>query len=802
MRFSLRQLRRYLSTSLSAQQLIEAITDVGLEVEEVIDLGMISGKVIVGQLTKIEPIEGADKIRMTEVNVGGAAPLRIICGAMNISVGDKVPVAQFGMVFPDGSELKPKKIRGIEGQGMLCSARELGVAEDAEGIWLLPADTPIGDPYDALVTIKITANRPDALSMIGIARDLAARTKGDLRLPDATFPEGSGRADARARVTVEARADCPRYAARVIEGVRVGPSPAWLRHALEAAGKRPINNIVDVTNFVMLETGHPLHAFDLDRITDRHVVVRLAGEGEELETLDGQIAKLAPTDLLIADPKRGIALAGVMGGANSEIGESTTNILLESAYFRPTTIRKTARRLEKNTDASYRFERGMDPQKLSFALQRAAALIAELGGGSLLKGTIDVVADLPPQPRIILRLARVSAMLACEISGREIAEILTALGFVVLRSDPGELLVEVPSHRPDVSIEEDLIEEVARIAGYDRIPEVLPRLSAEAKSPSPVERLVERIRDAFVELGFCEAINFSFVAEGANALFGAADERQVRVRNPLHAEQGVMRRSLIPSLLANLVHNSNHGVTDVRLFEIAHTYEWETDAASAARPPRDLKPVAIETMRACALLSGGGKPNWRESEHDADFFDIKGTAEAIVARLGVSRVAIEPLRDTPWLHPGRAATLLVKGEPVMRFGEVHPAVAKELGLRRRACVLDIALGTALAEAVKQPTYSELPKFPPSPRDLAIVVDKAATAQEIERTIRKAGQPTLASLALFDVYEAAQIGEGKRSLAYSLTFRAADRTLQDNEVAATMDAIAKALRERHGAVVRD
>lgn len=802
MRFSLRQLRRYLSTNLPPQQLIDAITDVGLEVEDVIDLGMISGKLIVGELTRIEAIEGADKIRMTEVNVGAAAPLRIVCGAMNISVGDKVPVALFGMVFRDGTELKPRKIRGIEGQGMLCSAKELGVAEDAAGIWILPADTPVGEPYDALVTIKITANRPDALSLIGIARDLAARTKGELRLPDVSHPEGASRAESRARVTIEARADCPRYAARVIEGVTVGPSPAWLRHALEAAGKRPINNIVDVTNFVMLETGHPLHAFDLDKVADRHVVVRLAGEGEELETLDGQVAKLAPTDLLIADPKRGIALAGVMGGANSEIGPGTTNVLLESAYFRPTTIRRTARRLEKQTDASYRFERGMDPQKLAFALHRAAALIAQLGGGTLLKGTIDVVADLPPQPRIVLRIARVQGMLACGISGREIAEILAALGFEVLRSDPGELLVEVPSHRPDVSIEEDLIEEVARIAGYDRIPEALPSLPATAKFPAPVERLVERIRDSFVELGYCEAINFSFVAEGANALFGAADGRQVRVRNPLHADQGVMRRSLIPSLLSNLVHNTNHGVSDVRLFEIAHTYEWESDAAGGERAPRDLKPVAVETMRASALLSGGGKPNWREAERDADFFDIKGTAEAIVARLGVSRVAIEPLRDAPWLHPGRAATLLVKGEPVMRFGEVHPAVARELGLRRRACVLDIALGSTLADAIKEPAYSELPKFPPSPRDLAIVVDKSVTAQELERTIRKAGQPTLAGLTLFDVYEGAQVGEGKRSLAYALTFRAGDRTLQDTEVAASMAAIAKALADRHGATVRE
>lgn len=801
MRFSLRLLKKYLATEVPAEQLLEAITDVGLEVEEVIDLGMLSGKLLVGEIMQIDAIEGADKIRMTHINVGAAERMKIVCGAMNIEVGHKVPVALFGMTFPNGEVLKPRKIRGLESQGMLCSAKELGVAEDADGIWLLPEDTPVGEPFDALVTIKITPNRPDALSLVGIARDLAARTGGELLYPDTTVPESANRAESRAKVTLEAKVDCPRYTARVIEDVKIGPSPRWLQHVLEAAGKRPINNIVDITNFVMLELGHPLHAFDMDLLADQHVVVRLAREGETLETLDGETAKLKPTDLLICDVKRGVALAGVMGGANSEIAAGTTNVFLESAYFRPSTIRKTARHLDKNTDASYRFERGMDPRRLTAALNRAAQLMAKYAGGTVLKGIIDAVGAIPEPAKITLRISRVKEMLSYELTGREIADVLTTLGFEILRSDPDELLVEAPTNRPDVSIEEDLIEEIARIAGYDRIPDLLPLLPAQWKEAAPAAVLRDRSRETLVELGFCEALNFSFTSEGANALAGLADGRQVRVKNPLTADQAVMRRSLVPSLLQNLVHNVDHGVGDVRLFEIGSTYAWRDETPDAPRDQRDLTTPAVEIPMACALLSGGGKANWRDGARDYDFFDIKGIAEALLASLGVTRTVIERLENVPFLHPGRAAGILVKGEPILRFGEVHPAVAKELGLKKRAFVLELTLHQVLLESAKAPSYTELPKFPISQRDLALVVDRGTSAQDLERTIRKAGKELLAGVALFDVYEGAQLGEGKKSLAYSLTFRAADRTLQDNEVTSAIDAIVKLLGEKHAASVR-
>lgn len=800
MRFSLRHLLQYLDTKLPAAKLLEAITDVGLEVEETVDLGLLSGNLVVGEILAVDPVEGADKIRLATVRTDAAEPQKIVCGAPNIAPGQRVPVAKFGMTFPDGMVLKPRKIRGLESQGMLCSARELGVAEDADGIWILPSDAPVGEPWDALVTIKITPNRPDALSLVGVARDLAAKTGGKLRLPTFTVPEAAEKAETRARVTIEAKKDCPRYTARVVTGVKIGPSPRWLQVLLESAGLRPISNVVDVTNYVMLELGQPLHAFDLDRLEESRIVVRLAREGESMETLDGKTAALAPSDLLICDGKKPVALAGVMGGANSEISEGTQNVLIESAYFRPTTIRRTARRLDKQTDASYRFERGIDPKGCAIAAGRAAQLLAEIAGGTVLKGIVEAVGDIPEAPRIALRIARVEEMLGFELTGRKISETLVALGFEIYSGDETTLHVQTPSHRVDVSIEEDLIEEIARLHGYDKIPAELPRVLAKPALPEPRERLADAVCDAMVAAGFAQAINYSFVSEGANALVGAADALQVRVKNPLVQEQAVMRRSLLPSLLQNAIHNLNHGVEDVRLFEIGCTYRWPAET-EAAFDEKDQRPSAIETPMLGAVLCGGGKPNWREADRAYDFFDMKGVAEALAASLGLSRTVIEAVTDCPWLHPGRAAALLVKGERVLTFGELHPAIAKELDLKKRLLYLEMPMDARLAEHAAAPRYSELPKFPASQRDLALVLDRSVSALDIERTIRKAGKEILQGVALFDVYEGSQVPAGKRSLAFSLTFRAPDRTLQDAEVSAAMEAVLAAVAEKHGAAVR-
>ncbi|MDX2177036.1 MAG: phenylalanine--tRNA ligase subunit beta [Candidatus Sumerlaeia bacterium] len=801
MRFSLRLLRKYLDTTASNEALIDAITDAGLEVEETLDLGMLSKKVVVGRIDDIEAIPDAEKIRMTTVDTGGPRPLRIVCGAKNIEVGDKVPVALFGMRFPNGEELKPRKIRGLESEGMLCSAVELGVSDDAAGIWILPQDAPVGEPWDVLVTIKVTPNRPDALSLVGLARDLAAKSGGKLRVPAPVLEESAVRTEAKVKVTVEAKADCPRYTARLVEDVAVGHSPRWMQVALESAGMRPINNVVDVTNFVLHELGHPLHGFDCEQLAQRHIVVRLAKPGERITTLDGKEAQLATTDLLICDAEKPVALAGVMGGGNSEVGPSTRNVLIESAYFRPSTIRRTAKRLEKSTEASYRFERGTDARRLTLALNRAAQLLAELAGGKVAKGIVDVVGDVPEQPRLTLRLARVAQCLGLELSGREVADILRSLDYEITRGDKDELSVVVPTHRVDVSVEEDLIEDLARIIGYDRIPERLPALAPKTRTSRPVPALRRALRDAFETLGFCEALNFSFGTEAANATVGLADGLQVRVRNPLTADQAVMRRSLVPSLLQNLSHNLNHGVGDVRLFEIAETFAWASAEPRTDLPKDTLEPATDERVSCVALLCGGGRASWRSGPAEYDFFDAKGAAEAILARLGIARLVVERAADVPWLHPGRAARFLVKGQPVLLFGELHPALAKELDLKKRAYLMEIAVTAELAALCTAPAFTEIPRFPAAQRDLALLVDRAVPALELERTIRKAGKELLQSVTLFDMYEGKQVAEGKRSLAFSLVFRAPDRTLQDAEVASAMEAVRSLLEEKHGAALR-
>lgn len=807
MRLSLRWLKNYLHTDLPVAKLLDAITACGLEVEERIDLGLLSGKLVVGELLNVEPIPGAEKIRLTAVQADEGQPLQIVCGAQNIKAGQKVPVARFGMTFPDGMVLKPRKIMGIEGQGMLCSARELGVAEDAEGIWILPEDVEVGAPYDALVEISITPNRPDALSIVGVARDLAAKIsamkgfKASLKMPDLTVHESSTeKVESFARISVTAKEDCPRYTARVIRDVKVGPSQLWMQVALQSAGLRPINNIVDVTNYVMLELGHPLHAFDLDRLAGQQIIVRHANAGEAMQTLDGTELKLQATDLVIADAQKAVALAGIMGGANSEISEGTTNILLESAYFRPQTVRATSKRLDKSTDASYRFERGTDARRLTASLNRAAQLIAETGGGTICRGVLDVVGALPEKGSIKVRVSRLNHILGLDLTATNITEVLTPLGFEVLRSDGEEMHVTVPSHRVDVGIEADIIEEIARIVGYDRIAEVPLTLPSAYHPPTRIDATRAALADAAVAQGLCQAVNFSFISEAEDALAGGGPGELIRVRNPITSDQGVMRRSMLPGLLRNVVHNFNQSLDEVALFELGHTYSF-AEGADAKRAEKDLKPVAQETPYFAAVLAGGGKRNWREAEHELDFFHIKGLAEYFLATLGLQKYLTESVDDIAWLHPGRAARFLVKGRTIVTFGEVHPSITRKLDIRKRVCYLEIPLEAASEELSGEIKAKDVPKYPAVTRDIALIVDRAARSMDLERTIRKAGKELLAGVKLFDVYEGDKVEAGKKSLAFSLTYRAPDRTLKDQEVIDRHGEVVAALKKENDAVMR-
>lgn len=804
MLFNWRWLKDYLKTDLSYSELLEAITMCGHEVEQEIDLGMGSGRIVFGEILTLAKHPDADSLSLCTVKGDQPEPYQIVCGAQNIAVGQRVPLALVDAELPGGFKLKPTKIRGVDSQGMMCSAKELGMGDDHEGIWIQPENSPVGEPFDALIEIKITPNRPDALSLVGLARDLAVKVKGKLTLPEVKFSELEEKVESKARVTVEAKADCPRYTARVIRNVKVQQSPLWLRRRLESAGLRPINNIVDVTNYVMLEFGHPLHAFDLKTLNNSQVVVRNARPGEEITLLDNTVAKLEQGDLVIADDEKAIALAGIMGGANTEIKDSTTDVLLEAAYFNPSTIRRTAKRLGKSTDASYRFERGADYEKLLTALHRAAQLIAEFSGGQIYKGHIDVLGKLPTREPIVLSLAKLNTLLGLKLTGREVSDILSKLGFEITNATEGVMSVIAPSHRPDVHGTADLAEEVARIHGFEKIPTIVPPMSNRAEIETPLQKLQTLLENELTSLGFNQAINFSFVSAEDNKAAGFKDDGlEVKVLNPLVSEHSVMRRSLVTSLLHSVQHNLNQSASDVRLFEIGRTYEWKDETPFDPPASHSLEQHTTERITLCAALSGTVSGNWHTTPRAYDFYDIKALGEAVINALGLKKTVLEAMTDHPFYHPGRAAALLKKGQRVLWFGELHPAFARKLNVKKRVFLLECPLEGALLEAVEVPQYKEIPRTPAGKRDLAVVVAQEVTAMQLERTIKSAAGQLLDSIDVFDVYVGDKIPAGTKSLAFALSFRDPnpEATLKDDQVNAAVEAIVSQLEKKHGAKLR-
>ncbi len=838
MRVSLRWLRQYVPLDMPLAQIVETLTMLGLEVESVVDLGWDSKRLVICEILDVRPHPDAEKLVLCTVMADEAKPLEVVCGAKNMKAGDRVVLAKVGAklppssAHPEGIEMKPARIRGIVSNGMLCSGIEMGYNDDTSGIMILAPNAPVAEPFDALLEIKVTPNRPDCLSVIGVARELAAATRKKLTVPAPVLNEIEERADSAVRIQVPAREQCPRYTARVVRGVKIGPSPLWLQRAVESAGLRAINNVVDVTNYVMLEMNQPLHAFDLEKISQRRIIVRLAEQDEPMQTLDGQEMKLAASDLVIADAKGPVALAGVMGGLQSEISPETSTVLIESAYFNPPTIRRTSKRLDKSTDSSYRFERGTDPRRLLLALDRAAELIQQTAGGEILKGAIDVLGPIPEPKPVWISVERLNQQLDMRLSGRDIADTLIALGFEILRTDPERLQVGIPSHRVDISLEADLVEEVARLIGYGKIPPSLPSTVANAHLPAPLAALRDQLAECMVGAGYNQTINYSFIAEEDLQRLELPADRLIRLRNPLSKDQSVMRTSLLPGILANVVRNQNFGVLDIRLFEIGRIYlapnaPGAADAKAAAESPAPseaqaparagleaegvtsvvapagLPPAAQEDTYLMAALSGGGKTAWNEPPQEADFFDIKGVAEMLLSALGLEKAQIETIRDVSWLHPGRAAALVLDGRRVCWFGEVHPEIARRLDLRRRLYLLEMPLDplTAGQAARSEVRFRELAKFPAMERDLALVVGRDAAALDIERVMRAQARDLLESIRLFDLYEGANIPPDKKSLAYSLVFRRADRTLTEDEVNAALERILKALADRFGAALR-
>jgi phenylalanyl-tRNA synthetase beta chain len=788
MRISLQWLSEYVGLPVE-EELARRLTAVGFEVEAIERTGRGLEGVVAARILSSEKHPNAEKLSVTRVDAGGDAPLQIVCGAKNYAVGDVVPLATVGATLPGGTRIEKAKLRGVESSGMLCSARELGLAEDASGLLLLDRAVAPGTPIaralgieDTLLEVNVTPNRPDALSHVGIAREVAAFLGERVRMPSPRLAESGGPASDAVKVRIEAPEKCARYAARVVEGVRIGPSPAWLARRLEACGVRSISNVVDATNFVLLELGHPLHAFDLDRVAGHEIVVRTARPGERITTLDGKERALDPDDLLIADRDRGSALAGVMGGGDSEISAGTTRVLLESAWFQPSGVRRTSRRHGLKTEASYRFERGADPGMVIPALDRCAGLIAELAGGTVRPGVVDAHPREVVSADVRLRWSVPGRILGMGVPRDEVRAILERLGFAVRASDDEGATFAVPSWRVDVSLEEDLVEEIVRTKGYDAIPETLPA-NAVATPAEPAEaQALSRVRAALEGSGFSEAVNFSFVAERDLASLAPRGAAAIALRNPISADLAVMRTSLVPSLLRNAALNRRQRVEDVRLYEIARVY---LPLAAPGDAP------AAEPLEIAGVLAGRRSPaSWAEPAEALDFYDAKAAVEAVLVALGVeARFSAEG--GGGWLHPRVSAVVRAPGGAALgEVGELHPRAADAFDLPRGVLAFRLSADALLAAARLVPRYAPIPRFPAVLRDLAVVVADAVQAEAVLEAVR--AEPLVEDATLFDVYRGPPIPPGKKNLALALRYRAPDRTLTDAEADAAHQRIVERL----------
>jgi phenylalanyl-tRNA synthetase beta chain len=798
MRISYQWLSQYVDVP-APEELARRLTAVGLEVEAIERMGQGLEGVFAARIVASEPHPNAEKLSVTRVDAGAGEPLQVVCGAKNYQVGDVVPLARVGASLPGGLHIQKAKLRGVESFGMLCSAKELGLDADASGLLILPRDVAPGTPIakvlgldDALLEVNVTPNRPDALSHVGLAREVAAILGGPLRPPAPKLVEQGAPAAEAVRVRIEAPVKCARDAARVIEGVKIGPSPGWLARRLESCGVRSISNVVDATNFVLLELGHPLHAFDLDRVAGHEIVVRTARPGERITTLDGKERALEPDDLLIADRDRGSALGGVMGGGDSEISGATTRVLLESAWFEASGVRRTSKRHQLRTEASLRFERGADPGAVIPALDRCAALIAELAGGTVRPGIVDAHPRDAKQPEVTLRWARPGEVLGTPVSRETARRILHGLGFHEWSADDAGAVFGVPTWRMDVSREEDLVEEIVRMQGYDGIPETLPGLAAAETPAVPAdEAALARAREALESAGFSEAVNFSFVAPADLAAFDPAS-RPIALANPITAELAVMRTSLVPSLLRNVSFNLRSGAEGGRLYEIARTYSThETSKSRSAQAT-----PALEPARLAAVAFGRNHPHhWSGPDSPLDFFDVKGALEGLLEALGCGPASFRGAgRELAWLHPRSACVVELGGARVAALGELHPRVAAAFDLPRGVLALEADLDALLASARLVREVRPVSRFPAVTRDIAMLVDEAVPAGEVQRVLDEAAKDGLVEeTTLYDDFRGGALPRGKKNLAVYVRWRALDRTLTDEEADALRARIVERLR---------
>lgn len=804
MKVTLNWLKQYVDFNWSPEETVERLTMLGLEVEGVHKTGGEFEGVVVAQILTRDPVPGSDKLSVCKVN-DGKQERTIICGAQNHKPGDKVPLIlpNFALPMKPGDQepfvIKERKVFGITSQGMMCSPQELGLPDKVDGLLILPAEARIGQPFaeylgrsgsDVVFDLEVTPNRPDLNSVIGIAREIAAVAATSLKIPDAKIKESGANVRDLVSVRIDDAELCPRYTARVIKGVKIGPSPEWLKSALEKTGVRSINNVVDVTNFVMLETGQPLHAFDYHLISKAGdgkpaIVVRRATDKEKFKTLDGVERALTPENLLIADEQRGIALAGVMGGANTEIADSTKDVLIESAYFAPTNIRRTGKALGLRSESSYRFERGADVGICDYASRRAAQLILETAGGELAAGVVDVYPAPVKAKELSLHFQKTTALLGIPISHAVQISHLTSLGLTVSHQAPGVCTFGIPTFRVDLKREADLIEEVGRLYGIEKIPATPPRHAIGTNAFDAVYDQVAEIRRILTGAGLNEAQGQTLVAHEE---CGAKPEEQVPLANPLSSDMDVLRPSLLPGLIHSLQHNVSRKNYDVALFEVGRVFISGKEESRVS--------VAITGKRAPLFWSG--------SERDAkfDIFDLKGIVEEFLEQFGLRGVVFARRTEaTPQFL--ESATVSLGGRvPLGELGQLSPVLAKKHDLRDAVFLAELNLDQLLARRNPGKSFKPLPQFPAIRRDAAILVPEATTHDAVLQVVRQSRAANLESVELFDVFRGRNVPEGQKSLAYAFTYRSAEKTLTDAEVNASHGKIIEAFKAQLKATVRE
>ena len=796
MKFHFEQLKKYVDHGESVESLGQLLNSLGLEVEDVVTLTKDLSGLVVGEVLEKVPHPNADRLTLCQVAVGTETPQQIVCGATNHEVGSKVVVALPGQTLPGDFTIEEREIRGVASAGMMCSMRELGLGEDHEGIILLPEEAEVGSspkPYLTQIDLSVTPNRPDCLGWIGIAREVALATGKDLRIPDSSIESKS---DDTVPIVLDDPAGCARYLGRIVRGVKIGPSPKWLQDALKGVDLNPINNVVDITNFVLMETGQPLHAFDLAKLSGPAIHARKARAGEKFLALNDEEYELEDHQLVIADEEKVVALAGVMGGANSEVSETTTDLLIECAYFDPSRIRLSAKTSGLSSDSSFRFERGVDPYGLERVIDRCVSLILEIAGGEAISEILEGKSEehLPIPLTIRLRTERASERIGTPVAASHQTDILVRLGCQVEETEEGVLEVAVPTYRPDLTREIDLIEELARHFGYSNIPSIPPELPTDQGETLAVLAIDRRARSFLVDRGWFETKSFSFSpAAYADELRLSGEHslrHSVRIQNPIGADMAQMRTTLVPSLLENLQKNVHRGERNLRIFESGKVYLPDCG---------DLLNCEREALGLAML--GSVADHWSSQERAYDFHDAKGAVEALFQELGIGDYELEEY-SCDFLHPGQSGEWKSGGQALGIVGRLHPLISKNFDLPSEPILIELDLLAISSLATSGGRPIEVPSpFPPIRRDLSLTVPVSTTADELVGLIESSDTPFLESVEVFDRYTGTQVGEANQSLGFRLTYRSPEKTLTEDEIVPIHRNLLEKLNQDLGATQR-